>query len=861
VSVAAVTGDRRLEQLYEISKLFAAFDVVEHTFDAALQVIAEKLPLESAILIEATIGGHTDMIVWPSHGSDPRRLRAAKIHASDAYAYLVGAGSFAALDLQEELREELGPTALPAPDRGDRAPDEVQRFIVIPLVVGRGVVFGALQLEGAVQLDRNDLAFVNAIANQLAIALDRSRAWSHDVVRRQEAQRSQVKYETLVDHLDYAFVWEADAETHKVSYVSAQLEGMLGFTRQRCLDEPDWWDAHVHAVDRDRLRQTFERAIAEPGNKRCEHRCIAADGSVRWLRTSIHLVGTGGEPPHLQGVSFDITAARTAQEQVREQLSFTSAMASSLAEGTLAIDLEDRITFINDAGAGLLGCSDRDMLGQRASDLLRVETTEGEPIESPLTVALRTARIRSDALVFVRTDGRRFSASYTATPIRRDGRLTGTVLAFDDITERKQAQQAERFLLGASKLLGATLESTAAVSAAARLGVPLIGDVCFLDLVSADDQLRHVAWAHADPAIERGVDDLFGSDARPPVFANLVAAVVAIGQSTRLAIVTDDALAIGDLPFVRGLGIRSALSVPLTLGARQIGALTFCMTGDRLHREDDLALAEELARRSAFAIEHARRYAQARQAVALREQTLAIVSHDLRSPLATIAMAASILDDEEMMAANPRSRALAVGKIQLAAHRMDRMIGDLLDFASIEAGRLSIAARPHKVAAIVDESIASFEAAAQEQDIRLLGAAAADLPAVLCDRDRILQVLGNLLGNALKSVRSGGSVELRATLDDRSVVFSVSDTGPGIALADQKRLFERYWRSPDARYKGSGLGLAIARGLIEAHRGRLWVESTPGQGATFAFTVPLADPPPAPDPTGRSTPPTGSSSG
>jgi GAF domain-containing protein len=180
-TVSASDSNRRLEQLYEISKLFAAFDVVEYTLDAALKVIAGKLPLDSAILIQGVIGGHTDMMVWPSTGGDPTRLQVAKTYATDAYAYLVGAPSFDALDVHEEVREALGPSTLPTPDRGDSSSDVSRRFIVIPLVVGRGAVFGALQLEGAARLDRSDLEFVNAIANQLAIALDRDRAWSHEI--------------------------------------------------------------------------------------------------------------------------------------------------------------------------------------------------------------------------------------------------------------------------------------------------------------------------------------------------------------------------------------------------------------------------------------------------------------------------------------------------------------------------------------------------------------------------------------------------------------------------------------------------------------------------------------------------------
>ena len=241
-------------------------------------------------------------------------------------------------------------------------------------------------------------------------------------------------------------------------------------------------------------------------------------------------------------------------------------------------------------------------------------------------------------------------------------------------------------------------------------------------------------------------------------------------------------------------------------------------------------------------LEHARLYEQARHAVALRDQTLAIVSHDLRSPLQTIMLASTVLGDEEVEGATPSSRALVIEKIQIAADRMDHLIDDLLDFASIEVGQLSIVAKPHEVAALVDESMASFEAMAKKRQVKLTAETPPDMPLILCDRRRMLQVVANLLGNALKIVTPGDSVCLRVNVREREAVFSVSDTGPGIAVTDQKRLFERFWRGPDASYKGAGLGLAIAQGIVEGHRGRIWVESELGHGATFYFTVPLAEP-------------------
>jgi signal transduction histidine kinase len=144
----------------------------------------------------------------------------------------------------------------------------------------------------------------------------------------------------------------------------------------------------------------------------------------------------------------------------------------------------------------------------------------------------------------------------------------------------------------------------------------------------------------------------------------------------------------------------------------------------------------------------------------------------------------------------------------------------------------------HEPGAIVHETLGSFEGIARESQVRLTAHVEPRLPRVDCDRDRILQVLANLVGNAVKATPEHGHVDLRIETRGPDVVFAVSDSGPGISAEDAHYLFERYWRSADVKYKGTGLGLAIAKVIVEAHGGRIWVESVLGQGATFLFTVP-----------------------
>ena len=228
--------------------------------------------------------------------------------------------------------------------------------------------------------------------------------------------------------------------------------------------------------------------------------------------------------------------------------------------------------------------------------------------------------------------------------------------------------------------------------------------------------------------------------------------------------------------------------------------------------------------------------ARADVATRSRERVLEIVAHDLRSPLTAI----KALGDG-IARANPTLKP-RLDRIDRAVGRMDRLISQLVDATRIGHGELTVSTRPEPVGAIVDETVDLYATTARERDIVL---EAADLPAatlVQADRDRIMQVLGNLIGNALKFTPPGGGVTLSARHETDAVTFSVADTGSGIAAEDLPHVFEQYWKHDD---KGTGLGLFIARSVVQAHHGRIWAESQPGAGTTFFFTLPVAPQQPA----------------
>jgi PAS domain S-box-containing protein len=230
---------------------------------------------------------------------------------------------------------------------------------------------------------------------------------------------------------------------------------------------------------------------------------------------------------------------------------------------------------------------------------------------------------------------------------------------------------------------------------------------------------------------------------------------------------------------------------------------------------------------------------EARRATHVREELLAIVAHDLRTPLSSIRTSAGLLERVAGRAGDERVEK-TIQIIARSTERMDRLISALLDFALIQAERLTVERRPVDVAGIVQETVEMFRPAASEKEIRIDGHCVEDLR-LHGDRDRVLQVLSNLVGNAIKFTPEGGSVTLRAERSGSDALFSVFDTGLGIVEEEMPHIWERYWQARRGRATGGvGLGLSIAKGLVEAHGGRIWVESRSEGGTTFHFTIPLA---------------------
>lgn len=418
--------------------------------------------------------------------------------------------------------------------------------------------------------------------------------------------------------------------------------------------------------------------------------------------------------------------------------------------------------------------------------------------------------------------------------------VTHLAIALDQRARRGAEEEKRlRFLSDATAALIEARSNAPVLSVVPSRAVPFLADMCFVDEAREDGSLTRPPGAAAD-----GYQALLCAmteTGSPLMTSEPQARVMATGSS----LIYED-LANGDFPDLhaglqlREMGVRSLMVVPLTRRGAQLGTLTFVATESRRSYDAiDLALAEELARRVAMALEDEARTVRMERAIRDRQEVLALVAHDLRGPLSALSIAASVLL-RRAPASDRRASRRFLEIIARSLRQMDHLVAGLLDTASLDSGHFSIRKEWHLVSSMVDDALEMQALAASQKALVLQADPSDESVHVFCDRDRIMQVLTNLLGNAIKFTPSGGLVKVVWRRLAGELLVSVIDNGCGIAPANVNRVFERYWESGGRQYgsRGTGLGLYISRGIVEAHGGRIWVESEVGQGCRFSFTVP-----------------------
>lgn len=557
----------------------------------------------------------------------------------------------------------------------------------------------------------------------------------------------------------------------------------------------------------------------------------------RWLQVSIY-----PSPSALNIYFRDLTQHRKAEEDFRRgEERFRSMVESVRDYAIFMLHPDGNIASWNKGAERIKRYTAEEVIGQHFSILYRPEDAlAGRPQRN-----LRIARIKGrveDEWWRRRKDGSLFWADVIITALYDEsGHLTGFTKVIRDLTERKRHEENEHFLVELTSVLSTSIEYEDSFRQLARLIVASsYADWCTIVVVRPDRSVQRLAFVHRDPSKRELVERL---DAELPSnlgLASCPSRALRTGQSEMVA--TIDGSCFGTLAsdraaaeLIQKLGLESYMCVPLVAGGRTLGVITFVSADPgRRYTEENLRFAEEIGRRAALTIDAV----YSHRMIGAREEVLATVSHDLRNPLGTILASAELLARmSEKDASGDAIRKQSV-YIHRAARRMERLIADLLDVAKMEAGRFAVERQSIDACALLHEVAEAHDPLARQRSIHLTTVIDDGPCELLGDRDRLLQVFANLVGNALKFTPEGGTVTLRLDRCGDDVELSIQDTGPGISSLDRAHIFERYWQAQPASRKGAGLGLFIAKGIIEAHGGKIWIESEDGSGSTFRFTVP-----------------------
>ncbi len=500
--------------------------------------------------------------------------------------------------------------------------------------------------------------------------------------------------------------------------------------------------------------------------------------------------------------------------------------------GYCALDSGGHIREANLTAAALLGSERAALIGRSLSSLVVQE--DRHLLRAHLERCLNARERVTVELTFNGRESATALQLVSAPLYDPHGRVSGCRTVLTD-------QSRLRLLSQASELLSASFDYRLTFAQVAAMVVPLFADLCIVDAVEHSGGLERIAVSCGGPlgaqlaaSLKRAAPPVEGDSplaeslrsAHPVLLAECVPqALAAAIDGLRHQSLADD------------IGAHSIMWVPMVARGRARGVLTFAnrYSGRRYARQD-LAFAQDLAARTAMALDNARLYEEAHKAIRAREDVLSIVSHDLKNPLGTILMSIDLLLQKWPLDHDRFQQRLDA--IRRSALNMDRLANDLLDLSSIEAGHLSIDTREHGVRELLNDAAEAIATVAREKALQVQVKAPPSDLCVVCDRQRVLQVMANLTGNAIKFTPRGGSLMLSAAPDGARTRFAVRDSGPGIAAPVLRNLFQRYWQAKETASKGRGLGLFIAKGIIEAQGGSIWAESQVGAGTTIYFTLP-----------------------
>ncbi len=653
--------------------------------------------------------------------------------------------------------------------------------------------------------------------------------------------------------------------TGLVKLWNAAAETIYGWREQEVLNRPL---PTVPPEQQAAMQHDHAAAVAGHSFTSYETQRLRKDGTrIDVSISTAPLTDAAGRTTGVVALVANITDRKLAEESLRRQRDLTTAITASLGEGLVAVDGEGRVTFANPAAERMFGWTADELRGRIVHEVVHYQHADGSPFpvqECPLFAAISAGQaVHSDEDFYVRRDGTLFPVAYTASPIISDGQIGGMVQAFQDITERKLAQEAQSFLSNTTAVLASSLDYEQTLDRVARLSVPFLADCCLVDM--KDDEtgaIRLMVVAHRDLIREEAWREMRRRWPFKPDADYTIPRVLRTGQPEVYPELTEEILRTlssdeAQIKTLLSFGIKSSMIVPLVARGRTLGALSFISTeSGRQYGAADLALAEELARRAALAIDNARLYNRAQAANRAKDEFLATLSHELRTPLTPIIGWIHMMGTSSISESDVKHGMSVIDKNSQA---LARLINDLLDMSAIVNGKMRIDHLPVTINQVLQEVIETLrpEAARRQVELELTTCATNTMLLVSGDRMRLGQVYGNLLTNAIKFSAPGGRVHLRCEMDEQEVRVAVEDEGEGIEPEFLPYVFERFRQADMSTTKphgGLGIGLALVKSFVEAHDGTVRAESAgAGHGSRFIVQLPRMQLPPT-GPTDAPTP-------
>lgn len=608
----------------------------------------------------------------------------------------------------------------------------------------------------------------------------------------------------------------------------------------------------IHPEDQARVQAAVDRSFdpASGGGYSVEYRTVGLeDGIERWLslrgRT---FFDTTGRPSRFTGAALEITEQVRAQERLRDAQRDTTMLADAVPQILWTSDTDGFVDFYNrrwyeytGLPLGRLGSSQWEAV-VHPDDLAEIHERwrrsleKGEPFE--LEVRLLRAADRSYRWHLVQS-----------VPVRdARGKVAKWVGCSADIDDRKRVEEITRFLGDASAVLASSLDSEATLRTLGKLVVPRMADWCVItytngdDLAQAKNFVAHkdaskVSWAEA--LIEKYPIDMTAPFGVPQVVRTGKPELYSdIPEELIVAAAQDET----HLEILRALGMRSLMIVPITARGRTFGVITYASAeSGRRYETADLVIAQSLGERAAHAIDNARLYAEAQEAVRVRDEFISIASHELKTPLTPLHLQLQALQNkkDEPLPEKVVRRLDVMGR---QVDRLERLVRTLVDISRITGRRFDLEREPVDLGDVVREVAERFSGELDRARCALT-LELEDGAVGLWDRLRVEQIVFNLLSNAIK-FGAGHPVEVRVSSEDGVAKLTLEDHGIGIDAADQARIFERFERAvPTRHYGGFGLGLWIVRQIAEALGGSVSVESDLGRGSRFTVLLPQLPPP------------------